>query len=104
MAALTEIEAGELRDYQPYHAARADLLARAGRSGEAVAAYDRAIELTTNQAEVRFLTRRRSQAAGDIPAEVDNHTHPGWTSPARPERGQSPPRAGRPATAGPCRF
>ena len=50
-----------LDDYQPYHAARADLLARAGRHG-ATAAYDRAIDLTTNPAERRFLERQRKAA------------------------------------------
>jgi RNA polymerase sigma-70 factor, ECF subfamily len=41
-------------------AARADLLARAGRHHEAVAAYDRAIELTTNTIERDFLIRQRA--------------------------------------------
>ena len=45
---------------QPFHAARADLLARAGRAAEARAAYDRAIELTTNATERAFLEARRS--------------------------------------------
>ena len=45
--------------YQPFHAARADLLGRAGRADEAVAAYDRAIELTTNPTELRFLRDQR---------------------------------------------
>ena len=48
--------------YQPFHAARADLLVRAGRVDEAVAAYDRAIELTTNPAERRFLLEQRAGA------------------------------------------
>ena len=47
-----------LASYQPYHAARADLLSRAGRSGEAREAYDRAIALTRDEAERRFLERR----------------------------------------------
>jgi RNA polymerase sigma-70 factor (ECF subfamily) len=45
--------------YQPYHAARADLLARTGRTAEAITAYDRAIELTSNPTEHRFLARQR---------------------------------------------
>lgn len=45
--------------YQPFHAARADLLRRAGRSVDAAASYDRAIELSRNGAERRFLARRR---------------------------------------------
>ncbi|MGH9125763.1 MAG: RNA polymerase sigma factor, partial [Acidimicrobiales bacterium] len=48
-----------LDDYQPYHAARADLLARAGRAAEAVAAYDRALALTSNPAERDFLGGQR---------------------------------------------
>jgi RNA polymerase sigma-70 factor (ECF subfamily) len=57
--ALTNVN---LDDYQPYHAARADLLTRAERIGEAVAAYDRAIELTANAAEREFLNRQRQHA------------------------------------------
>ncbi|HET6794713.1 MAG TPA: DUF6596 domain-containing protein, partial [Acidimicrobiales bacterium] len=53
-----------LEEYQPYHAARADLLARAGRTQEALAAYDRAVDLTANPAEREFLMRRRLQVAG----------------------------------------
>jgi len=51
-----------LEDYQPYHAARADLLTRAERIDEAIAAYDRAIELTANSAEGEFLSRQRQHA------------------------------------------
>ena len=64
LAALDALDAEQLDHYQPYHAARADLLVRAGRVSEAIAAYDRAIELTTNPAEHRFLTRQRRAAAG----------------------------------------
>ena len=60
--ALDSLDATPLEDYQPYHAARADLLARAGRRG-ATAAYDRAIELTANPAERRFLERQRKATA-----------------------------------------
>ena len=60
--ALDSVDVTLLEDYQPYHAARADLLARAGRHG-ATAAYDRAIDLTTNPAERRFLERQRNAAA-----------------------------------------
>jgi hypothetical protein len=45
--------------YQPYHAARADLLARTGCTAEAITAYDRAIELTSNPTEHRVLARQR---------------------------------------------
>jgi RNA polymerase sigma-70 factor (ECF subfamily) len=62
LAALDAIDGGALDDYQPYHATRADLLTRAGYRDDAVAAYDRAIELTTNVAEQRFLEARRAAA------------------------------------------
>lgn len=56
---LDEIADAEKMDrYQPYHAARADVLRRAGRIDEACAAYRRAIELTDNLAERGFLERR----------------------------------------------
>lgn len=58
LAALADV-AG-LDDYQPFHAAHADLLARAGDAGAAAAAYDRALALTTNAAERAFLTARRA--------------------------------------------
>ena len=49
---------GELGDYQPAHAARADLLRRLGRSADARAAYQRALELTRQEPQRRFLERR----------------------------------------------
>ena len=61
-AGLNTLAAVALDDYQPYHAARADLLARAGRTDEAITAYDRAIELTSNPAELEFLIRQRETA------------------------------------------
>jgi RNA polymerase sigma-70 factor, ECF subfamily len=48
-----------LASYQPFHAARADLLRRAGDDGGAAAAYGRAIELSTNAVERAELERRR---------------------------------------------
>lgn len=64
--ALREVERlGEaLHGYDAFHAARADLLRRLGRSAEARVAYDRAIELAGNSAEIAYLTRRRDQLAG----------------------------------------
>ncbi|HEX2103430.1 MAG TPA: RNA polymerase sigma factor [Solirubrobacteraceae bacterium] len=46
--------------YQPFHAARAELLRRDGVAPEAAAAYTRAIELTANQVERAELERRRA--------------------------------------------
>jgi RNA polymerase sigma-70 factor (ECF subfamily) len=60
LTALDTLDDGRLADYQPFHAARADLLARAGRRDDALAAYDRAIALTTNPVEAEFLRRRRA--------------------------------------------
>jgi RNA polymerase sigma-70 factor (ECF subfamily) len=60
LAALAEIGEGVLDEYQPFHAARADLLARCGRGDEARAAYDRAITLTANPTERHFLERQRA--------------------------------------------
>ena len=62
LADLAAQDTERLADYQPYHAARADLLVRAGHRDEAVEAYDRAIELTTNPAELAFLTGQRNAA------------------------------------------
>jgi RNA polymerase sigma-70 factor, ECF subfamily len=47
-----------LARYQPLHAARAELLARAGEDADA--AYARAIELSDNEAERAALSRRRA--------------------------------------------
>jgi RNA polymerase sigma-70 factor (ECF subfamily) len=49
---------GGLEEYHLLHAARADLLRRLDRRDEAAAAYRRALELTGNEAESRFLERR----------------------------------------------
>jgi RNA polymerase sigma-70 factor, ECF subfamily len=50
-----------LAGYHAYHATRADLLRRLGRTQESRAAYDKAIELAGNTAETAYLTRRRDQ-------------------------------------------
>jgi RNA polymerase sigma-70 factor, ECF subfamily len=61
-AALDLIDAvaagGDLDEYHLLHAARADLLRRAGLPAAAAASYTRALELATNQSERRFLERR----------------------------------------------
>jgi RNA polymerase sigma-70 factor (ECF subfamily) len=49
-----------LAQYHHFHAARADLLRRAGREPEAADAYDRALALVGNDAERRYLERRRA--------------------------------------------
>jgi len=52
-----------LDDYQPLHASRADLLRRLGRTGEAAAAYARALELSANPAERRHIEDRIAEAS-----------------------------------------
>ena len=52
--------ADDLDRYHHFHAARADLLRRAGRGSEAADAYDRALALVGNDAERRYLERRRA--------------------------------------------
>jgi RNA polymerase sigma-70 factor (ECF subfamily) len=49
---------GQLQAYPLAHAARADLLRRLGRTADARAAYRRALELTGQEPQRRFLERR----------------------------------------------
>ena len=56
--------ADTLATYQPYHAARAELLRRAGRMGDARAAYGQALDLTVNAAERAFLERQLATTDG----------------------------------------
>ncbi len=65
-AALAEVDRLELPTYHLFHATRADLLTRLGRADAARAAYERALELATNEAERTFLTDKLSgvEAAG----------------------------------------
>jgi RNA polymerase sigma-70 factor, ECF subfamily len=62
LAALDAIAAdARLAEYQPYWAARADLLARTGKRVAAQEAYDQAIGLEVDPAVRRFLQRRRAR-------------------------------------------
>lgn len=54
----TLLAQGELASYRLAHAVRADLCRRLGRATEARAAYERALTLTQQEAERRFLQRR----------------------------------------------
>jgi RNA polymerase sigma-70 factor (ECF subfamily) len=56
-----------LAHYHLYHAARADLLRRAGRSEEAMASYREALRLCQNRIERRFLQRRLAELATQLP-------------------------------------
>ena len=60
LAAVDRLE-DKLAGYHAYHATRADLLRRLGCSQKSRAAYDKAIELAGNTAEIAYLTRRRDQ-------------------------------------------
>src|SRR5512133_2659755 len=60
LAAVDRVE-DKLAGYHAYHATRADLLRRLGRTQKARAAYDKAIELAGNTAETAYLTRRHDQ-------------------------------------------
>jgi len=57
-AGLTEVDRLDIAAYHLFHATRADLLARLGRTGEARRAYAAALELATNEAERTFLAGR----------------------------------------------
>jgi RNA polymerase sigma-70 factor (ECF subfamily) len=52
---------GDLADYRLAHAARADLCRRLGKTAEARASYERALALTRQEPERRFLERRLAQ-------------------------------------------
>ena len=52
-----------LAAYPYFHSARADLLRRLGRSGEATSAYSLALEQTSNEVERTFLRRRLAEVA-----------------------------------------
>jgi RNA polymerase sigma-70 factor (ECF subfamily) len=67
-AGLAELDAlsddAALRAYPPLHAARGELLARAGHTADAVAELTEAIALATTEQERAQLDRRRSELAG----------------------------------------
>ncbi|CAL9358507.1 hypothetical protein SUDANB108_00611 [Streptomyces sp. enrichment culture] len=62
-AALALLDGLGLDGYHVFHAVRADLLRRLGRTAEAVRAYEKAIGLAENPAERAFLERRRRESA-----------------------------------------
>lgn len=55
---------GDLADYRLAHATRADLCRRLGRTEDARAAYERALALTRQDAERRFIERRLAELGG----------------------------------------
>ena len=52
---------GDLRDYRPAHAARAELLRRVGRIADARGSYERALSLSRQEPERRHLERRLAE-------------------------------------------
>lgn len=59
---------GLLQEYHLFHAARADLLRRAGWLEEALACYQQALELTRNSTEQAFLRRRMADIRANLSA------------------------------------
>jgi RNA polymerase sigma-70 factor (ECF subfamily) len=88
-AGLALVEAvlagGRLDRYSLAHAARADLLRRLGRAADARAAYRRALELTRQEPQRRFLRRRLDELADEPLEDQDDgragrSQHPGPSS------------------------
>ncbi len=73
--ALSIVDALDLDHYRYFHSTRAELLRRLGDTDAAGAAYRRALDLTTTDAERRFLRRR----CAELPA-------PPRATPGQPER------------------
>ncbi len=63
--ALVDPLGGELDRYHLWHAVRGDLLERCGEAEAAADAFERAAELTRNEAERRHLARRRAACLTD---------------------------------------
>lgn len=74
--AIVDRLAESLAGYHAFHAARADLLRRVGRGHEARDAYDRAIDLAGNSAEIAYLSRRRDQLGDPRRAAVGRDEEP----------------------------
>jgi RNA polymerase sigma-70 factor, ECF subfamily len=74
LAGLALIDAilarGDLEDYRFAHAARADLCRRLGKTADARASYERALDLTRQEPERRFLERR----LGELEARAGERT------------------------------
>ena len=69
LCALDAVDAKRLSQYQPYWAARAELLSRIGDTLSASAAYERAIGLETDPVIRRFLQKKQAElGSGEAPA------------------------------------
>ena len=60
LAQMTSL-AEALDNYQPFHAAHADVLAALGRAPESLAAFSRAIALAASSSDAAFLANRRDK-------------------------------------------
>ena len=60
------LEKGELADYPLAHSARAELCRRLGRTSDALGAYARALALTNQSPQRRFLERRIAELTGPV--------------------------------------
>ena len=58
------LDRGDLMDYRLAHAARADLCRRLGKTADARSSYERALALTRQEPERRFLERRLAEVSG----------------------------------------
>jgi RNA polymerase sigma-70 factor (ECF subfamily) len=85
-AALRELAALSvpLDRYAPFHAARAELLRRVGRTGESAAAFARAIALAPTPADAAFLRKRQAQVPDAAASAV--------RSPAEEKKGRAEAR------------
>ncbi|NJP34402.1 RNA polymerase sigma factor [Micromonospora thermarum] len=68
--ALAVVDGLDLAGYHVFHAVRADLLRRLGRTAEAVAAYRTAARRTDNEAERAFLAARADEVHGRAPVDA----------------------------------
>ena len=64
---------GDLADYHLAHSARAELCRRLGRTAQARAAFERALGLTRQEPERRFLERRLSELTSSKPTNHKGH-------------------------------
>lgn len=64
---------GKLNNYYLFHASRADLLRRLTRYDEASAAYTRALTLTTNTVEQKYIRKRLAEITHTNLHSVQNH-------------------------------
>jgi RNA polymerase sigma-70 factor, ECF subfamily len=74
-AALTLVDELGLDNYHPFHATRADLLRRLGRTSEAAAAYERAAAIAPTDAERDFLRLGgRASRWSSVPVQANRKT------------------------------